>query len=143
MRAAKRSYRTSAAAGARWPNDRISDSSGRSSFDRTRGTVLGREYAWEPGPALGTGVGGALFDVGRGVREDQGRELRGAVSDVGRDVLEDQGREVLVPSDHEVPLVEVMLGGNPPPGDQGERGRPAIDEGGRLLVLGPRLAPRP
>src|SRR4029453_1623325 len=117
MRAAKRSYRTSAAAGSRWPNDRISDSSGRCSFDRTRGTVLGREYAWEPGPALGPVGGGALFDV-------------------GGDVLEDQGREVLVPSDHEVPLVEVMLGGNPPPGDQGESGRPATDQGARLLVWG-------
>src|SRR6266545_376996 len=121
MRAANRSYRTSAAAGSRWPNDRISESSGRFSFDRTRSTVLGRSTHGNRARLCWTVVGCALFDV-------------------GPDVLEDEGREVLVPPDHEVPLVEVVLSGNPPPGDEGERGRPAIDEGVRLLVLRRRLS---
>src|SRR6266545_1192349 len=121
MRAANRSYRTSAAAGSRRPNDRISESSGRFSFDRTRSTVLGRSTHGNRARLCWTVVGRALFDV-------------------GPDVLEDERREVLIPPDHEVPLVEVVLSGNPPPGDEGERGRPAIDEGVRLLVLRRRLS---
>src|SRR5436309_12779230 len=122
MRAANRSYRTSAAAGSRWPNDRISESSGRFALDRTRSTVLGR---------CTDGNRARLWVNGGSVR---------SLFDVGPEVLEDEGGVILVPPDHEIPVIEVVLGANPTNTDDGERRTPADGEPVRLLGLRLQLA---